>query len=68
MNCVLDVEIAITGYEGSTQVESLIPAFESLNITTILPGLNTSLLSSGALESVSITAIFLVLQVLISFS
>jgi len=51
MKCILDVEIAIAGYESSTQVESLVPAFESLNITTILPGLNTSLLSSGALES-----------------
>lgn len=50
-----DVELAITGYEGSTQVESLVPAFESLNITTILPGLNTSLLSSGALEILATT-------------
>ncbi|KAF9245017.1 hypothetical protein BU15DRAFT_85819 [Melanogaster broomeanus] len=46
-----DVELAIAGFSGSTQVESLLSAFESLNITTTLPGLNTSLLSSGSLES-----------------
>ncbi|KAL4074292.1 hypothetical protein J3A83DRAFT_4234939 [Scleroderma citrinum] len=50
-----DVEISITGYQSSTQVDSLVPAFESLNITTILPGLNSSLLSGGALEILSTT-------------
>lgn len=46
-----DVEIAIVGYDNSTQVQSLLPAFESLNITTTLPGLKSSLLLSGALMS-----------------
>lgn len=50
-NDVTDVELAIVGFSGSTQVASLLPAFESLNITATLPGLNSSLLSSGSLES-----------------
>ncbi|KAF8840051.1 hypothetical protein BDN67DRAFT_1054007 [Paxillus ammoniavirescens] len=50
-----DVELAIAGFTGSTQVESLLPAFESVNITTTLPGLKSSLLSSGALEILSTT-------------
>jgi hypothetical protein len=47
----LDVELSIVGYSGSTQVASLLEAFESMNITATLPGLNSSLLSTGALES-----------------
>ncbi|KIK99094.1 hypothetical protein PAXRUDRAFT_30734 [Paxillus rubicundulus Ve08.2h10] len=50
-----DVELAIAGFSGSTQVESLLPAFESVNITTTLPGLKSSLLSSGSLEILSTT-------------
>ncbi|KAI6121372.1 hypothetical protein F5141DRAFT_1186618 [Pisolithus sp. B1] len=50
-----DVELVITGYENSTQVDSLLPAFESVNITTTLPGLNSNLLSSGALEILTTT-------------
>ncbi|KAI6135778.1 hypothetical protein EV401DRAFT_1898270 [Pisolithus croceorrhizus] len=50
-----DVELAITGYGNSTQVDSLLPAFESVNITTTLPGLNSNLLSSGALEILTTT-------------
>ncbi|KIJ67573.1 hypothetical protein HYDPIDRAFT_180379 [Hydnomerulius pinastri MD-312] len=45
-----DVELAIVGYSGSTQVPSLLQAFETLDITATLPGLKSSLLSSGALE------------------
>jgi hypothetical protein len=48
-----DVELNIVGYSGSTQVASLLEAFESMNITTTLPGLNSSLLSGGSLESKS---------------
>ncbi|KAH7915074.1 hypothetical protein BJ138DRAFT_1122997 [Hygrophoropsis aurantiaca] len=50
-----DVVLAISGYSESTQVPSLLPAFESVNITTTLPGLNSSLLSTGALEILSTT-------------
>lgn len=50
-NDAIDVELAIAGFSGSTQVASLLPAFESLNITATLPGLKSSLLSSGSLES-----------------
>jgi len=46
-----DVELNIVGYSGSTQVPSLLEAFESMNITVTLPGLNSSLLSTGSLES-----------------
>ncbi|KAG1851680.1 hypothetical protein F4604DRAFT_1933963 [Suillus subluteus] len=45
-----DVELNIVGYSGSTQVASLLEAFESMNITVMLPGLNSSLLSTGSLE------------------
>ncbi|KAG1762129.1 hypothetical protein EDD22DRAFT_1029175 [Suillus occidentalis] len=45
-----DVQLNIVGCSGSTQVASLLEAFESMNITGTLPGLNSSLLSTGALE------------------
>lgn len=48
-----DVKLNIVGYSGSTQVPSLLEAFESMNITVMLPGLNSSLLSTGSLESES---------------
>ncbi|KAF8557967.1 hypothetical protein OG21DRAFT_1504634 [Imleria badia] len=51
----IDVELAIAGFSGSTQVDSLLPAFETLNITATLPGLKSSLLSSGSLEILSTT-------------
>ena len=41
----------IAGYGGSTNVASLLPAFESLNISATLPALKTSLLNSTALKS-----------------
>lgn len=44
-----DVDVTIAGYGGSTQVASLLQAFETLNISVVLPGLNSSLLESGAL-------------------
>lgn len=45
-----DVTVGITGYSGSTNVASLLQAFESLNISAILPGLKSQLLSSAALK------------------
>ncbi|KAG2032054.1 hypothetical protein BDR03DRAFT_1015605 [Suillus americanus] len=50
-----DMELNIVGYSGSTQVASLLEAFESMNITATLPGLNSSLLSTGSLEILSTT-------------
>ncbi|KDQ57731.1 hypothetical protein JAAARDRAFT_69819 [Jaapia argillacea MUCL 33604] len=44
-----DVPLKIVGYTGSTQVNSLLQAFETLNIGTTLPGLTTNLLSSASL-------------------
>ncbi|KAG2752775.1 hypothetical protein P692DRAFT_20871091 [Suillus brevipes Sb2] len=46
-----DVELSIVGYSGSPQVISLLEAFESMNITAMLPGLNSSFLLTGVLES-----------------
>lgn len=40
----------ISGYDGSTNVASLLQAIESLGINATLPGLNTSLLQSASLE------------------
>jgi hypothetical protein len=53
-----DVELSIMGYSGSPQVIFLLEAFESMNITATLPGLNSSLLSTGALESKSHYVLF----------
>jgi hypothetical protein len=47
-----DVNLSIAGYGQSTNVASLLQAFETLNISVILPGLNTSLLSSAALKGI----------------
>jgi hypothetical protein len=45
-----DVNLSIAGYAQSTNVASLLQAFETLNISVVLPGLNSSLLSSAALQ------------------
>lgn len=44
-----DVDLAITGFSGSTEVASLLQAFETLNISVVLPGLKAPLLSTAAL-------------------
>ena len=46
----LDVALNIAGYSGSTQVASLLQAFESLNIGATLPGLKQDLLSTASFE------------------
>jgi hypothetical protein len=48
---IIDVALNIAGYSGSTEVASLLQAFESLNIAVTLPGLKTNLLGSAAVES-----------------
>ena len=45
-----NVNLSIAGYSQSTKVDSLLKAFETLNIRMVLPGLNSSLLSSAALK------------------
>ncbi|RPD70056.1 hypothetical protein L226DRAFT_261105 [Lentinus tigrinus ALCF2SS1-7] len=45
-----DVQVAVAGYGESTEVLSLLFAFESLNITADLPGLKSKLLNSASLE------------------
>ncbi|KAK1218918.1 hypothetical protein PQX77_018360 [Marasmius sp. AFHP31] len=45
-----DVQLSIGGYDGSTQVVSLLQAFETLDIDVTLPGLNSTLLQSAALK------------------
>jgi len=49
----VDVELTIAGFDGSTQIASLLQAFESLSLNVTLPALKTNLLSSAALESES---------------
>ncbi|KAI0049858.1 hypothetical protein FA95DRAFT_1604022 [Auriscalpium vulgare] len=44
-----DVELTIAGYDGSTNVTSLLQAFKTLALGVTLPGLTTSLLSTAAL-------------------
>ncbi|KII92866.1 hypothetical protein PLICRDRAFT_102438 [Plicaturopsis crispa FD-325 SS-3] len=50
-----DVEVGIAGYEKSTNITSLLHAFQTLNISAILPGLKQSLLDSTALKVLSTT-------------
>lgn len=63
-NVSIDVELSISGFSGSTQVESLLYAFESLNITATLPGSKSSLLANGSLESRSQQTLFLRLLII----
>lgn len=50
-----DTALTISGYENSTELESLLLAFESLSINTTLPGLKSKLLETTALEVLSTT-------------
>ncbi|KAF8524806.1 hypothetical protein BU17DRAFT_84312 [Hysterangium stoloniferum] len=50
-----DVLLGISGYSGSTNVSSLLQAFESVNISATLPGLKTSLLNSASLTILDTT-------------
>lgn len=45
-----DTLVDITGYDGSSNISSLLPAFKSLKINATLPGLNTTLLKSANLK------------------
>ncbi|ESK92921.1 hypothetical protein Moror_8994 [Moniliophthora roreri MCA 2997] len=45
-----DVQLSISGYDGSTQVASLLEAFKTLNIDVTLPALQTNLLDTAALK------------------
>ena len=46
-----DVQLTIAGFNESTQIASLVEAFETLKLDVILPGLKTNLIDSAALES-----------------
>ncbi|KIJ47323.1 hypothetical protein M422DRAFT_164299, partial [Sphaerobolus stellatus SS14] len=50
-----DVAITIAGFDGSTQVASLLDAFKTLNIDATLPALNSSLLETASLQILSTT-------------
>ncbi|KAG6813669.1 hypothetical protein H0H92_008517 [Tricholoma furcatifolium] len=52
-----DVELQIAGFSGSTDVASLVQAFETLNISVILPGLKTNLVESASLTMLSTTGV-----------
>lgn len=44
-----DTVMSIRGYDGSTTIQSLLPAFKSMNIDASLPGLKAKLLESAKL-------------------
>jgi len=46
-----DVQLTISGYDGSTEILSLAQAFKSLDLDVVLPGLKTNLLKTAALTS-----------------
>ena len=46
-----DVQLTISGFDGSTKIASLVQAFESLALDVTLPALKTNLLNSATLES-----------------
>ena len=46
-----DVGLTIKGYSNSTNIPSLLPAFETLSIDVVLPGLTSNLLDTAQLES-----------------
>ncbi|EIW52711.1 uncharacterized protein TRAVEDRAFT_134842 [Trametes versicolor FP-101664 SS1] len=50
-----DVRVAIAGYDNSTVITSLLQAFKELNISAVLPALQTKLLNSASLEVLSTT-------------
>ncbi|KAI0773181.1 hypothetical protein BD413DRAFT_603560 [Trametes elegans] len=50
-----NVDVAISGYQQSTLVTSLLEAFEGLNIEAVLPALQTKLLNSASLEVLATT-------------
>jgi hypothetical protein len=45
-----DTDINISGYDGSTEVDSLTQAFDTLNLSVTLPGLKSKLLQGASLE------------------
>ena len=45
-----DTDINISGYDGSTEVDSLTQAFNTLNLSVTLPGLKSKLLQGASLE------------------
>ncbi|KAF9529294.1 hypothetical protein CPB83DRAFT_790385 [Crepidotus variabilis] len=45
-----DVQLSISGYDGSTQVASLVEAFKALSLDVTLPALKSDLLNSAALK------------------
>ena len=47
---IVDVDVQINGYDGSTNISSLSEAFKSLSLGAVLPGLTSDLLATTALE------------------
>ncbi|KAF9562634.1 hypothetical protein CPC08DRAFT_706528 [Agrocybe pediades] len=50
-----DVQLQISGFDGSTNIPSLAEAFQSLSLDVTLPALKTDLLDSAALQILSST-------------
>lgn len=53
----LDTPLNISGFEGSTPIDSLVPAFSAVRVNTTLPGLQTQLVQSASLEVLPTTGI-----------
>ncbi|TBU23049.1 hypothetical protein BD311DRAFT_704566 [Dichomitus squalens] len=51
-----DVEVAASGYGQSTPIESLVSAFESLNVSASLPALEANLIGSASLSVLDTTS------------
>ncbi|KZT27986.1 hypothetical protein NEOLEDRAFT_1129882 [Neolentinus lepideus HHB14362 ss-1] len=52
-----DVPLQIAGYSQSTEVQSLLQAFQTINIGATLPSLRTNLLESAALKVLNTTGV-----------
>ncbi|WFD44515.1 hypothetical protein MPSI1_003183 [Malassezia psittaci] len=53
----LDTPVNISGYEGSTSIASLVPAFEALRINTTLGGLKSTLVQQASLVVLNTTGV-----------
>ncbi|WFC96531.1 hypothetical protein MBRA1_003192 [Malassezia brasiliensis] len=53
----LDTPVNISGFEGSTPIDSLVPAFSAIRLNSTLDGLKTSLVQQASLQVLNTTGI-----------
>ncbi|WFD26547.1 hypothetical protein MNAN1_001530 [Malassezia nana] len=53
----LDTALNISGFDGSTGIQSLVPAFSALRVNTTLPGLDVQLIQQTALKVIPSTGV-----------